>query len=127
LVSADAIHTQKSTAQHLLQDKLADYLLVVKANQPKPFERLAELSMADDGVLSPLRTSLWTRATDGMKPGRFTHLQPLRISQDLLTPSKPPWSVAPLIISSPFTLLKVPIRSQERQAHLRQFEKREAC
>jgi hypothetical protein len=53
LVSADAINTQKSTATHLVEDKQADYLLVVKANQPKLFDRLAELSMAETGVFSP--------------------------------------------------------------------------
>jgi hypothetical protein len=53
LVSADAINTQKSTARHLVEDKQADYLLVVKANQPKLFDRLAELSMAETGVFSP--------------------------------------------------------------------------
>jgi hypothetical protein len=53
LVSADAINTQKSTAAHIVQDKQADYLLVVKGNQPKLFDRLAELSMAESGVFSP--------------------------------------------------------------------------
>jgi hypothetical protein len=53
LVSADAINTQRSTAHHLVQEKQADYLLVVKANQPKLFERLAELSMAETGVFFP--------------------------------------------------------------------------
>jgi Domain of unknown function (DUF4338)/DDE_Tnp_1-associated/Transposase DDE domain len=53
LVSADAINTQKSTAAHLVEDKQADYLLVVKANQPKLFDKLAELSMAESGVFFP--------------------------------------------------------------------------
>jgi hypothetical protein len=53
LVSADAINTQKSTAAHLVQDKQADYLLVVKGNQPKLFEKLAELSIAESGVFPP--------------------------------------------------------------------------
>jgi hypothetical protein len=53
LVSADAINTQKSTATHLVEDKQADYLLVVKANQPKLFERLARLSQAPTGAFSP--------------------------------------------------------------------------
>ena len=53
LVSADAINTQKSTAHHLVEVKQADYLLVVKANQPKLFERLAELFMAETGIFSP--------------------------------------------------------------------------
>ena len=53
LVSADAINTQKSTATHLVEDKQADYLLVVKGNQPKLFDKLAELSMAETGVFFP--------------------------------------------------------------------------
>ena len=53
LVSADAINTQKSTATHLVEDKDADYLLVVKANQPKLFEKLARLSQAPTGVFFP--------------------------------------------------------------------------
>jgi hypothetical protein len=53
LVSADALNTQKSTATHLVEDKHADYLLVVKANQPKLFERLARLSLAPTGSFSP--------------------------------------------------------------------------
>jgi hypothetical protein len=53
LVSADALNTQRSTAAHLVEDKQADYLLVVKGNQPKLFDRLAELSMAETGAFSP--------------------------------------------------------------------------
>lgn len=34
LVTADAMHTQTDTARHLVQDRGADYLLVVKDNQP---------------------------------------------------------------------------------------------
>jgi len=57
LVSADAINTQKSTAAHLVEDKQADYLLVVKANQPKLFRKLARLSQAQTGAFSPSRHS----------------------------------------------------------------------
>ncbi|MBI4663980.1 MAG: ISAs1 family transposase [Verrucomicrobia bacterium] len=53
LVSADALNTQKSSATHLVENKQADYLLVVKANQPKLFERLARLSQAPTGVFFP--------------------------------------------------------------------------
>jgi len=53
LVSADALNTQRTTARHLVEDKQADYLLVVKANQPKLFERLAKLSQAPRGVFFP--------------------------------------------------------------------------
>lgn len=53
LVTADAINTQKKTATHLVEDKQADYLLVVKDNQPKLFDKLAQLSMAESGVFFP--------------------------------------------------------------------------
>jgi predicted transposase YbfD/YdcC len=53
LVSADALHTQKATAAHLVEEKKADYLLVVKANQPKLFAKLASLSHAPTSVFSP--------------------------------------------------------------------------
>ena len=53
LVSADALNTQRSTASHLVEEKKADYLLVVKANQPKLFDKLARLSQAPQGVFSP--------------------------------------------------------------------------
>ena len=53
LVSADAINTQKTTAAHIVEDKKADYLLVVKGNQPKLFDKLAKLSTAESGVFSP--------------------------------------------------------------------------
>ena len=50
LVSADAINTQKTTATHIVEDKQADYLLVVKGNQPKLFDKLAKLCMAETGL-----------------------------------------------------------------------------
>lgn len=53
LVSADAINTQKSSAAYLVENKEADYLLVVKANQPKLFQKLAQLSQASAGVFFP--------------------------------------------------------------------------
>jgi hypothetical protein len=53
LVSADAINTQKGTAAHIVEKKEADYLLVVKANQPKLFEKLTLLSTAPAGVFFP--------------------------------------------------------------------------
>ena len=43
LVSADALHTQDDTARHLVQDRGADYLLVVKDNQPSLREQCARL------------------------------------------------------------------------------------
>jgi hypothetical protein len=53
LVSADALNTQTGTANHVVEEKKADYLLVVKANQPKLFEQLARLSQAPNGVFFP--------------------------------------------------------------------------
>jgi hypothetical protein len=45
LVTLDALHTQKETARFLVQDQQADYLLPVKANQPKLFNQLARLAL----------------------------------------------------------------------------------
>jgi hypothetical protein len=53
LVSADALHTQRASAAHLVEEKQADYLLVVKANQPKLFHKLARLSHAPTGAFFP--------------------------------------------------------------------------
>ncbi|MGH3711087.1 MAG: ISAs1 family transposase [Pseudonocardiaceae bacterium] len=46
LVSADALHTQRSHARYLVEDKNADYLLTVKDNQPKLFSQLNALPWA---------------------------------------------------------------------------------
>ena len=43
LVTADALHTQTDTARHLVQERGADYLLVVKDNQPSLREQCARL------------------------------------------------------------------------------------
>ena len=51
LITLDALHTHTETARFLVQDKQADYLLPVKANQPKLFEKLARL--AQTGALFP--------------------------------------------------------------------------
>ena len=53
LVSADALNTQTATAHPTVEEKKADYLLVVKANQPKLFDQLARLSHAPEGVFFP--------------------------------------------------------------------------
>lgn len=53
LVTADALHTQKATAAHLVEEKKADYLLVVKANQPKLYHKLARLAIAPTGAFFP--------------------------------------------------------------------------
>jgi hypothetical protein len=43
LVSADALHTQSDTARHIVQDRGADYLFVVKDNQSALREQCARL------------------------------------------------------------------------------------
>lgn len=50
LVSADAIQTQKKSAKYIVEEKQADFLMVVKANQPKLFKKLAKLSQSSDGL-----------------------------------------------------------------------------
>jgi predicted transposase YbfD/YdcC len=47
LVSADALHTQRAHARFLVEDKDADYLLVVKENQPSLFAQLNALPWAE--------------------------------------------------------------------------------
>ncbi len=43
LITADAMHTQKEHARYLVDDRNADYLLIVKANQPKLHAQLRAL------------------------------------------------------------------------------------
>jgi len=45
VVTADAMHTQKKTAQHIVEEKKADYLFTVKDNQPTLREDINELHM----------------------------------------------------------------------------------
>jgi hypothetical protein len=40
LITADALHTQRETARHIVQDKGADYLFTVKDNQPELKKRI---------------------------------------------------------------------------------------
>jgi len=44
VVTADAIHTQRSHATYLVEDRGADYVLIVKANQPNLFTQLDSLN-----------------------------------------------------------------------------------
>jgi hypothetical protein len=53
LVSADALNTQTTTAHHLVEEKQADFLLVVKANQPKLFDKLFRLAQSPQGAFFP--------------------------------------------------------------------------
>jgi predicted transposase YbfD/YdcC len=43
VVTADALHTQREHAEHLVTDKKADYILVVKGNQPGLHAQLRKL------------------------------------------------------------------------------------
>ena len=45
VVTADALHTQRDTARFLVCDKGADYLLVVKDNQPTLKQDIATLRL----------------------------------------------------------------------------------
>ena len=47
LVTADAMHTQRAHARFLVEEKNADYLLVVKDNQPTLFSELNALPWAE--------------------------------------------------------------------------------
>ncbi len=53
LISADALHTQKASAALVVEEKQADFLMVVKNNQPKLFQKLARLSQAPPGAFFP--------------------------------------------------------------------------
>lgn len=53
LISTDALHTQKASAAFVVEEKQADFLMVVKNNQPKLFRKLARLSEAPNGAFSP--------------------------------------------------------------------------
>lgn len=46
VVSADALHTQTDTAQHLVKERKAHYLLTVKRNQPTLFNQVKALPWA---------------------------------------------------------------------------------
>ncbi|QBI56160.1 ISAs1 family transposase [Streptomonospora litoralis] len=46
VVTADALHTQTSTARYLTEQRGADYILTVKRNQPSLFEQVTRLPWA---------------------------------------------------------------------------------
>ena len=45
VVTADALHTQKETARYLVEEKKADYLFIVKDNQPTLRQDIADLHL----------------------------------------------------------------------------------
>jgi hypothetical protein len=53
LVSADALHTQSETARVITQERGADYLLVVKGNQPGVAESVQQLHAGLPHAFSP--------------------------------------------------------------------------
>lgn len=55
LVALDALHTQHNTARDLLQQAGADYLMVVKANQPTLLQTLRRLLPDTPATFSPSR------------------------------------------------------------------------
>lgn len=48
VVTMDALHTQRETARHLVEDKKAHYLMIVKANQPALLEAVAGVLAGPD-------------------------------------------------------------------------------
>ena len=46
VVTADAMHTQQATARYIVEDKQADYLLVVKDNQATLRQDIAALNFS---------------------------------------------------------------------------------
>lgn len=87
LVTADALHTQTDTARHLVQERGADYLLVVKDNQPGLREQCARLFT--EPAFSPCAFAVRKRPRahrDSGGPrayrwGRRTALSPCRASR----------------------------------------------
>ena len=45
VVTADAMHTQQNTARYVVEEKKADYLFVVKDNQPTLRQDIADLNL----------------------------------------------------------------------------------
>lgn len=66
VVTGDALHAQRDHARFVVEDKRADYLFTVKANQPHLFEALRDL---DEDAFSPSAG----RAGEGPRPHRDPH------------------------------------------------------
>jgi predicted transposase YbfD/YdcC len=92
VITADAAHTQRTTATHLVDVKKADYLLPVKRNQPKLADNVAAL-LTGISTTEPAhvdtershgritRRTLWITTADGID---FPHAaQVLRIRRDV--------------------------------------------
>jgi hypothetical protein len=85
LVTADAMHTQRAHARFLVEEKNADYLLVVKDNQPTLFSELN----AYPGPKYPSPTSSATAVTaaPNAAPSRFCPPRTRSPSRTLRRPS----------------------------------------
>lgn len=89
LVSADALHTQRAHARFLVEDKNADYLLVVKDNQPGLFAQLNALPWPK--YRSPTSSTTAVTAASSGAPSRYCR-PPTRSSSR--TPRRPSWPSA---------------------------------
>lgn len=102
VVTVDALHTQAETARHLVEDKHAHYLMIIKANQPSllaavqaalagPDSGFADATWAEEGKGHGRRErrSIRTAPADGIT---WPHAaQILRIRRDS-GPTRGPWT-----------------------------------
>jgi predicted transposase YbfD/YdcC len=102
VVTADALHTQAETARHLVEDKKAHYLMIVKGNQPSLLAAVAETLAGPDADFAEAtwteqgrghgrreRRSIRTAPADGID---WPHAaQVLRIRRDS-GPTHGPWT-----------------------------------
>jgi predicted transposase YbfD/YdcC len=65
VVTADALHTQAETARHLVEDKHAHYLMIIKANQPTLLESAVKALAGPDAGFAGA-----SRAEEGKGHGR---------------------------------------------------------
>ena len=102
VVTLDALHTQAETARHLVEDKKAHYLMIIKGNQPSllqattqalagPDSSFADASWADEGTGHGRRErrAIRTAPADGID---WPHAaQVMRIRRDS-GPTRGPWT-----------------------------------
>ena len=102
MVTLDALHTQTETARHLVEDKHAHYLMIIKANQPTLLESAVRAlagpdadytgaSWADEGKGHGRRErrAIRTAPADGIDWPHATQI--LRIRRDS-GPTRGPWT-----------------------------------
>jgi len=83
VVTADALHTQREHADWLVTHRHADYLLLVKANQPTLHQQLRRLPWQQ----VPSSTTPATVATAGSRPAAYR--SPRSPAWTSLTPPRP--------------------------------------